>query len=48
MRKRVSTTLNPIFQNGMVPVFVDVEIGTYNANAEQVAEAAEKIGRAHV
>lgn len=33
------TTLNPIIQNGMVPVFVDVEIGTYDAIAEQLREA---------
>lgn len=24
------TTINPILQNGLVPVFVDVELGTYN------------------
>ena len=24
------TTLNPILQNGFIPVFVDVELGTYN------------------
>lgn len=33
------TTVNPIFQNGMTPVFVDVELGTYNATAERVAAA---------
>jgi CDP-6-deoxy-D-xylo-4-hexulose-3-dehydrase len=31
------TTLNPIIQNQMVPVFVDVELGTYNALIEQVS-----------
>jgi len=36
------TTVNPIFQNGMIPVFVDVEVGTYNAKPEAIAEAAEK------
>ena len=33
------TTVNPILQNGLKPVFVDVEIGTYDAVAEQLREA---------
>ncbi|WP_244276971.1 lipopolysaccharide biosynthesis protein RfbH [Geodermatophilus obscurus] len=33
------TTVNPILQNGLEPVFVDVEIGTYDAVAEQLREA---------
>jgi dTDP-4-dehydro-2,6-dideoxy-D-glucose 3-dehydratase len=33
------TTVNPILQNGLVPVFVDVELGTYNATVERVAAA---------
>jgi NDP-hexose-3,4-dehydratase len=33
------TTVNPILQNGMVPVFVDVELGTYNTTADRVAQA---------
>jgi CDP-6-deoxy-D-xylo-4-hexulose-3-dehydrase len=33
------TTLNPIIQNGMVPVFVDVEVGTYNINPEELKKA---------
>lgn len=33
------TTLNPIIQNGLVPVFVDCEIGTYNINADRIEEA---------
>jgi len=33
------TTLNPILQNGLLPVFVDVEIGTYDAVADQLREA---------
>lgn len=33
------TTVNPIVQNGLVPVFVDIELGTYDANAERLAEA---------
>ncbi|MER7007269.1 lipopolysaccharide biosynthesis protein RfbH [Dactylosporangium sp. NPDC000555] len=33
------TTVNPILQNGLIPVFVDVELGTYNTTAEKVAAA---------
>ena len=33
------TTVNPILQNGLVPVFVDVELGTYNTTPERVAAA---------
>ncbi|MGW0792285.1 lipopolysaccharide biosynthesis protein RfbH [Streptomyces sp. NPDC002911] len=33
------TTVNPIIQNGLVPVFVDVELGTYNTTADRVAQA---------
>ncbi|MGA2612728.1 MAG: lipopolysaccharide biosynthesis protein RfbH [Spirochaetia bacterium] len=33
------TTLNPIVQNGMLPVIVDVELGTYNVNPVLVKEA---------
>lgn len=33
------TTVNPILQNGLVPVFVDVDLATYNTTAERVAEA---------
>ncbi len=33
------TTVNPIVLNGLVPVFVDVDLGTYNAQIERVAEA---------
>ena len=33
------TTVNPIIQNRMVPIFVDVQIGTYNADAQRVASA---------
>jgi len=36
------TTVNPIFQNEMVPVFVDAEVGTYNPGVEAVKEAIEK------
>lgn len=33
------TTVNPIYQNGLVPVFVDVVPGTYDADPEQLAAA---------
>lgn len=33
------TTLNPILQNGLKPVFVDVEVGTYDAIGDQLREA---------
>ncbi|MCS0639586.1 lipopolysaccharide biosynthesis protein RfbH [Streptomyces sp. LP05-1] len=33
------TTVNPIIQNGLVPVFVDVELRTYNTTADRVAQA---------
>lgn len=33
------TTVNPIIQQGMVPVFVDCEIGTYNIDASKIEEA---------
>lgn len=33
------TTVNPIVQAGLVPVFVDVELGTYNTTPEHIAEA---------
>lgn len=33
------TTVNPIVQNGLVPVFVDSEIGTYNIDVGKIEEA---------
>jgi CDP-6-deoxy-D-xylo-4-hexulose-3-dehydrase len=33
------TTVNPIIQNGMRPVVVDVELGTYDAISERLREA---------
>jgi len=40
------TTVNPIIQNGLVPVFVDVELGTYDAVIDQVKEAISPKSRA--
>jgi CDP-6-deoxy-D-xylo-4-hexulose-3-dehydrase len=40
------TTVNPIIQNGMTPVFVDVELGTYDAVIDQVREAISPKTRA--
>src|SRR5512135_1252895 len=33
------TTVNPMLQNGMVPVFVDVDIPTYNIDPAKIAAA---------
>jgi len=33
------TTLNPILQNNLIPVFVDVELGTYNIQARNLEKA---------
>ena len=33
------TTVNPIIQNGLVPVFLDVELGTYNIDVSRLEEA---------
>lgn len=33
------TTINPIIQNGLAPVFVDVEMGTYNIDVSQIEES---------
>jgi NDP-hexose-3,4-dehydratase len=33
------TTVNPILQNGLVPVFIDVELGTYNATPQAIEAA---------
>ena len=33
------TTVNPIIQNGLVPVFVDIDLGTYSPNVEQLRAA---------
>ncbi|MBM3251249.1 MAG: lipopolysaccharide biosynthesis protein RfbH [Candidatus Omnitrophica bacterium] len=33
------TTLNPIIQNNLVPVFIDIELGTYNIKAQLIEKA---------
>lgn len=33
------TTLNPILQNNLKPVFLDVDLGTYNIQADHIEEA---------
>jgi len=40
------TTINPIIQNGAVPVFLDVEIPTYNVDVTHLEEALSKKTRA--
>ncbi|MDD5691146.1 MAG: lipopolysaccharide biosynthesis protein RfbH [Candidatus Omnitrophica bacterium] len=36
------TTLNPILQNNLVPVFLDVELGNYNIQAQNLEKAVSK------
>ncbi len=33
------TTLNPIIQNGLIPVFIDIEADTYNIDASKIESA---------
>ncbi len=40
------TTVNPIIQNGLIPVFFDVDIGTYNIQADILEEALSEKTRA--
>jgi CDP-6-deoxy-D-xylo-4-hexulose-3-dehydrase len=42
------TTVNPIYQNRLTPVFVDAELGTYDANVDMVREAVGPKTRAIV
>lgn len=36
------TTFNPLVQNGLKPVLLDVELGTYNINAENLEKAVSQ------
>ncbi|HCC31139.1 MAG TPA: lipopolysaccharide biosynthesis protein RfbH [Marinilabiliales bacterium] len=40
------TTVTPIVQNGLVPVFVDIELGTYNIDVSAIEKAITKKTRA--
>jgi CDP-6-deoxy-D-xylo-4-hexulose-3-dehydrase len=40
------TTVNPIIQNGLVPVFLDVEMGTYNIDVARLESAMSPRTRA--
>ena len=40
------TTVNPIVQNQMIPVFVDVDVETYNINVEEMKKALSTKTRA--
>ncbi|GAI18515.1 unnamed protein product, partial [marine sediment metagenome] len=36
------TTVNPIIQNNLIPVFIDVEVGTYNIQTDKIERAISK------
>jgi len=36
------TTLNPIVQNNLIPVFVDIDLGTYNIQTDKIEKAISK------
>jgi len=40
------TTVNPIIQNRLTPVFVDVQLGTYNIDVRKLSQALSKKTRA--
>lgn len=42
------TTVNPIIQNGLIPVFVDVDLETFNVDITQLEKALSKKTRAIV
>ena len=42
----ISTTINPIIQNGLIPVFVDVDLSTYNIQVDYLESALSEKTRA--
>jgi CDP-4-dehydro-6-deoxyglucose reductase, E1 len=40
------TTLNPIIQNNLIPVFVDIALGTYNINVKKLERAISRKSKA--
>ncbi|MEA3434999.1 MAG: lipopolysaccharide biosynthesis protein RfbH [Thermodesulfobacteriota bacterium] len=40
------TTVNPIIQNNLIPVFVDVDVGTYNIQVDKIGAALSEKTRA--
>ena len=40
------TTINPVIQNGLIPVFLDIELGTYNIDVRHLEEAVSPRTRA--
>ncbi len=40
------TTVNPIFQNNLIPVFLDIELGSYNLDVNYLEDALSKKTRA--
>jgi len=40
------TTVNPIFQNGLIPVFLDIDLETYNVRVEDLEDALSPRTRA--
>lgn len=36
------TTLNPILQNNLIPIFLDIDLGTYNIQVDKIEKAISK------